>query len=503
AVRNSLDLNAMSVPAKYRAIGDFHEYYSGARLAPYLTLFVGGNHEASNHLWELYYGGWVAPNIYYLGAANVVNVGPLRIAGLSGIWAGYDYRKSHFERLPYGNDEVKSIYHVRELDTRKLLQVRTQVDVGVSHDWPKGIEWKGNHNQLFRFKPHFQTDAKTGKLGSAAAKYVMDRLRPKWWFAAHLHCKFSAIVDHGDEAESGGHATQKATEEINGAPGSAKNVDRIVVDEDPPQAPNEGGIETSKIHNNDEIDLDMDDEVAPISEPPSTIEPSITDREDLLETNAVPADLRAQLPAAFSRPEPTPATQTPCPEAIKNTTTQFLALDKCLPNRRFLQIMEVDPISETSKGASNRPFSLTYDKEWLAITRAFASIDPLTGPIPSDRGEIHYRPLIETEESWVEENLVKPGKMIVPENFEITAPVYDPGEGLHPKEHPREYTNPQTVAFCKMLGIENYFDRSEEERRERRDKGPAESTNSGRGGGGRGRSRGFHGRGRGRSRGPR
>ena len=32
-----------------------------------LTIFVGGNHEASNHLQELPYGGWVAPNIYYLG----------------------------------------------------------------------------------------------------------------------------------------------------------------------------------------------------------------------------------------------------------------------------------------------------------------------------------------------------------------------------------------------------------------------------------------------------
>lgn len=30
-------------------------------------MFIGGNHEASNHLQELPYGGWVAPNIYYLG----------------------------------------------------------------------------------------------------------------------------------------------------------------------------------------------------------------------------------------------------------------------------------------------------------------------------------------------------------------------------------------------------------------------------------------------------
>ena len=54
---------------------------------------VGGNHEATNHLWELYYGGWVAPNIYYLGHAGVINIGGIRIAGLSGIFSRHDYRK--------------------------------------------------------------------------------------------------------------------------------------------------------------------------------------------------------------------------------------------------------------------------------------------------------------------------------------------------------------------------------------------------------------------------
>jgi hypothetical protein len=57
-----------------------------------LTVFIGGNHEASNYLWELYHGGWVAPNIYYLGAAGVVNVGGLRVAGLSGI-----YKREHYD----------------------------------------------------------------------------------------------------------------------------------------------------------------------------------------------------------------------------------------------------------------------------------------------------------------------------------------------------------------------------------------------------------------------
>lgn len=198
------------MPQKYKRIGDFHEYYSGKRKAPYLTVFIGGNHEASNHLFELYYGGWVAPNIYYMGAANVLRCGPLRIAGLSGIWKGYDYRKPHYERLPYNRDDIKSIYHVRELDVRKLLQIRTQVDLGLSHDWPKGVEYYGDYEKLFRTKRGFREDSTQGKLGSTAAKLVLDRLRPPYWFSAHLHVKFSASVQHGEYAPPNGKPVSDA-----------------------------------------------------------------------------------------------------------------------------------------------------------------------------------------------------------------------------------------------------------------------------------------------------
>ena len=56
-------------------MNSFRRYYSGEAKAPCLTIFVGGNHEASNYLWELYYGGWAAPNIYFLGYAGVVRFG--------------------------------------------------------------------------------------------------------------------------------------------------------------------------------------------------------------------------------------------------------------------------------------------------------------------------------------------------------------------------------------------------------------------------------------------
>ncbi len=100
-------------------------YYNGELKAPILTIFIGGNHEASNYLQELAYGGWVAPNIYYLGYAGVVKFGGIRIAGISGIFKGHDYLKGHFEKPPYTNSTMRSAYHVRSLEVFRLKQVIT------------------------------------------------------------------------------------------------------------------------------------------------------------------------------------------------------------------------------------------------------------------------------------------------------------------------------------------------------------------------------------------
>lgn len=549
------------MPAKYREMHDFHEYYSGARTAPYLTIFVGGNHEAANYLFELYYGGWVAPNIYYMGAANVLKLGPLRIAGLSGIWKGFDYKKQHFERLPYSQDDIKSIYHVRELDVRKLLQIRTQVDVGISHDWPRGVEWKGDWKKLFRQKAHLEDDARNSQLGSVAATYVMDRLRPPYWFSAHLHCKYAAVIDHektGDAPGSLGSANPNpAAPHVSGnkdtsvEAGAAKNTDEIDLDMDD-EAP---AVQAPPTRNADEIDLDMDedDSVPKSSENNGTL-PVNADEIDLeLEddsgptgtapvapgqgldgaqvlinaaqgdkptTSAVPEDIRAQLPASFAKPaiQPAAAPKQPTshPPGIANTKTNFLALDKCLPNRDFLQVLSMPAISSPNT-AFDRPLQLEYDKEWLAITRVFASELTLNGDpnsrSPPDLGETHYAPLIAAAETWVEENIVRQNLTTIPQNFQITAPVFDPVAGIHVQGWPKEYTNNQTSQFCEMLQIPNPFDISEEEREERMRRGPRADEprrDGGRGGfgGGRGRGRGRgrgggggRGRGRGGSRG--
>lgn len=499
----------MSCPVKYREIGDFHEYYSGTRKAPYLTIFVGGNHEASSHLWELYYGGWVAPNIYYMGAANVVRLGPVRIAGMSGIWKGYNFNKPHYERLPYSQDDVKSIYHIRELDTRKLLQMRTQVDIGISHDWPRAIEKHGDERYLFRMKPDFEQESKEGTLGNQAATYVMDRLRPPYWFAAHMHCKFAATRIYEDKLNPTPTAHNSTLPGVTPDRGSEKV---SVVDLD------EAGAKAST-HNADEIDLDMDDDddvqIANVNGIQGRI--NIPDRShngtEVLQKVApvVPEDIRALLPAAFSKPAVATNRMSPgqpCPATIKNKTVRFLALDKCLPGRKFLQLLDIEPSSSSSAAPStSRPrYRFEYDPEWLAITRVFASsliLGDRNAKSPPDLGEEHYRPLIEAEEAWVDEHIVKAGKLEIPENFTITAPVHVAGMPEIVQESPQEYNNPQTTQFCELLGIENKFFATDEEKLARMANGPAppEPRRDGGFGGGGGRGRGRGGRGRGGFRG--
>jgi lariat debranching enzyme len=523
SVRNAYDLNCVAMPAKYREMCDFHEYYSGARTAPYLTVFVGGNHEASNYLFELYYGGWVAKNIYYMGAANILRLGPLRISGLSGIWKGYSYKKPHYERLPYNESDLKSIYHVREIDTRKLLQVRTQVDVGMSHDWPRGVEWKGDWKQLFARKSHFEEDARNGQLGSVAAKLVMDRLRPKWWFSAHLHCKFAGIVKHGEGSPQAPTAPSNSAISTLGASKApvTENEEEVELDldddmNDEPAAPANGN---TTVTNADEIDLELEDDtdgVAPVAPgqgldgvqvpvssgaPISGTQPAAKQQVDL-------DAARAALPESFRRPTKEDTTIEHPPD-ITNKTTHFLALDKCLPHRNFLQLMTI-PVSDVE---SERPLRLSYDKEWLAITRAFAIHEPLIlgDPkfnAPRAKSEPEYTALIAEQQAWIDQNIAD-SDLTVPEGFETTAPVYDGGDFRLPHYSQdagglREYTNPHTVKFCKMLSIPNPFDISEDIRMARMQAGAAPDLEGERfsGGGGRGRGgRGGFGGGRGRGRG--
>lgn len=450
----------------------------------------------------------MASNIYYMGVANVVRLGPVRIAGMSGIWKGYNFNKTHHERLPYNQDDIKSIYHVREPDVRKLLQIRTQVDIGISHDWPRAVEKYGDERDLFRMKPDFEQESKNGTLGNLAATYVMDRLRPPYWFAAHMHCRFAATRIYRDDIRP-----QEA------AQASLASTGLVDIRVEALSAVESNGMSAmAPTHNVDEIDLDMEDDDPPVpivkNEEHSIINSmSHAGTKGIsLKASDVPEDLRAQLPAAFLKPTAPPKRLSPgqpCPPTITNKTVRFLALDKCLPGRKFLQLLDILPpsLSQPSPSSSGPRYHLEYDPEWLAITRVFAPTlvlgDRNAKPSP-DLGEEHYRPLIEAEEAWVDEHIVKAGKLTIPENFTITAPVHIIGTPESVQFGPQEYNNPQMAAFCELLGIENKFFATVEEKAARMASGPApiepRKDRGFSGGAGRGRGR-DGGRGRGSNRG--
>lgn len=457
-----------------------------------------------------YYGGWAAPNIYYLGASSILNFRGLRIGGLSGIYNARDYLRLHHERLPYSFADVKSVYHVRAYDTFKLHQAREPVDVMVSHDWPSGIEFNGDLDTLLRTKPWFKSDIESGDLGSPPARSLLYKLRPRYWFSAHMHVKFAAVVDHEDGRGGGGGETGVQTGPKEGRKGpqegrkgadiqveavpEVKNPDELEIELDMDMDESEGGVvvnsaESEDPGNTDEIDLDL--ETTPATPPPGN-----TGEIDLdLEVEATPV----------SPPPPTAS----APDA-KNRYTHFLALDKCLPRRDFLQLLEITPSPGASLPHTTNTSGLAYDPEWLSITRALNPYLHLPNSA-LQRASAGIAAEIERQREWVDVNIVRAGKLDVPDDFAITAPVHAEVPQAVWSKGPSAWQSPQTARFCALVGIEDGTFESEEEkerrlvkRKEKEERAGGEGQGEswrGRGGGRGGGGGGGGGRGNGRGRG--
>lgn len=196
AVRNADDLACMACPPKFRDMRSFWKYHSGQSVAHVPTIFVGGNHEASNHLQELPVGGLVAPNMYFLGNAGVINYRGLRIAGISGVYTAHNYEKPRSEVPPYPGNQMKSVYHARKEDVDRLLRIRKPVDIFISHDWPRGIWNHGDRDEFLSAKPFLRSEVDRNTFGNPGTALILEQLQPSYWFSAHIHVKFPALVKH-------------------------------------------------------------------------------------------------------------------------------------------------------------------------------------------------------------------------------------------------------------------------------------------------------------------
>ena len=133
-MRNTYDMKTMACPPKYLQMGTFYKYYTGEKVAPCLTIVIGGNHEASSHLRELYFGGWLAPRIYFLGYSGCITVKKgdmsLKVGGISGIYSQpsfnnsnpkYFYHLGYMENYPFDDRGKYSVYHQKQIDILKWL----------------------------------------------------------------------------------------------------------------------------------------------------------------------------------------------------------------------------------------------------------------------------------------------------------------------------------------------------------------------------------------------
>ncbi|QPG77015.1 hypothetical protein FOA43_004410 [Brettanomyces nanus] len=287
SLRNEADMQCISVPIKYRSMGDFQAYYTGAKKAPVFTIFIGGNHEASNYLEELKYGGFVAPNIYYLGRSGAVWYKGLRIIGWSGIYYSRDFMNiRRDEALPYNRWAIRMVYHYRKDDYMKLRLLNECNDsIVVSHDWPEGIYRWGSLNYLLKKKPFFKKDIEKGELGSPMNRELLEHLRPKYWMAAHLHVGYKVTVDWNKKRQ------------------------------------------ITKVDNKDEIDLDLD----------------LSEEDQDAEKESKPI------------------------ASVHDTT--FLALDKCLPRRHYLEILDV-PLTNDKHRSAITESPLYFDLEYISLMQS-------------------------------------------------------------------------------------------------------------------------------------
>lgn len=75
-------------------------------------------------------------------------------------------------------------------------KIQMPIDIFMSHDWPRGIYHYGSTGELLRKKKFLRQEVESNTLGSPAAEELLAHLQPSYWFSAHLHVKFAAVMQH-------------------------------------------------------------------------------------------------------------------------------------------------------------------------------------------------------------------------------------------------------------------------------------------------------------------
>lgn len=223
---------------------------------------------------------------------------------------------------------MRSVYHVRAYDIFKLSLLSPGPEIFLSHDWPEGIYSHGDTAALLLNKPFFKNDIAKGELGNPYTMDILKLLRPMWWFSAHLHVRFQAEYDHTGEGVSswgtGGRQRQVPP----------RNADEIVMEDT--------DIRSSEEHPNvpsrsaDEIVMDNEEDNAAVNAP-KVVSPK-SQATILGDNDQAPTSGESVLPSTVVKLGPS-SLLTSMPTNLPKTT-KFLALDKCLPRRKFLEVCD-------------------------------------------------------------------------------------------------------------------------------------------------------------------
>lgn len=196
-------------------------------------------------------------------------------------------------------------------------------------------------------------------MGSIAYEHVLASVRPAHWFSAHLHVRFTAVVEWGprdtNTATPAAQSSQPAPPAATATPEAVKNPDEIDIafDDEDDQEQSTAAVETLTLQDSEKESTSQ--VVTPTSANPDEISIDLSDDDDDTQETSNSSETVQSTSTQNAPTTPAPVAK-PYP-----TATHFLALDKCEPKRQFLEIIDLPHIQG--------PVEFKYDEEWLAIVR--------------------------------------------------------------------------------------------------------------------------------------